>query len=101
MHQLLGYLDDCFPVRTVSIDTASERQRMVNSRKAYPVDPSLIPLFDRTGRANVGHAIETVVLVELERRGMDVAYVCTPEGHEVEFIARRPGRSIRRPRGAC
>jgi predicted AAA+ superfamily ATPase len=52
---------------------------------------ALIPLFDRTGRANVGHALETAVLVELERRGMDVAYVRTPEGHEVDFVARRPG----------
>jgi predicted AAA+ superfamily ATPase len=78
-------------VRTVWIDAASERQRMVNPRKAYPVDPGLIPVFDRTGRANVGHALETAVLVELERRGMSVAYVRTPEGHEVDFVARRPG----------
>jgi len=93
VHQLLGHLEDCFLVRTVWIDAASERQRMVNPRKAYPVDPGLIPVFDRTGRANVGHALETAVLVELERRGMSVAYVRTPEGHEVDFVARRPGGS--------
>lgn len=34
---------------------------------------------------------ETAVLVELERRGMSAAYVRTPEGHEVDFVARRPG----------
>ena len=91
MHQLLGYLEDCFLVRTVWIDAASERKRMVNPRKAYPVDPGLIPVFDRTGRANVGHALETAVLVELERRGFHVTYVRTPEGHEVDFLARQPG----------
>lgn len=91
VHQLLGHREDCFLVRTVWIDAASERQRMVNPRKAYPVDPGLIPVFDRTGRANVGHALETAVLVELERRGMSAAYVRTPEGHEVDFVARRPG----------
>ncbi len=38
------------------MESSSERQRMVNPRKAYPVDPGLIPVFDRTGRSNVGHA---------------------------------------------
>jgi uncharacterized protein len=90
VHQLLGHLEDCFLVRTVWIEAASERQRMVNPRKAYPVDPGLIPLFDRTGRANLGHALETVVLLELERRGMAVTYVRTSEGHEVDFLARSP-----------
>ena len=45
---------------------------MVNPRKAYPVDPGLNPVFDRTGRANLGHALETAVLLELERRGCEV-----------------------------
>ena len=88
LHQLLGYLEDCFLVRTVWMESASERQRMVNPRKAYPVDPGLIPVFDRTGRANVGHALETAVLVELERRRYEVTYVRTPEGYEVDFLAR-------------
>jgi len=90
VHQLLGYLEDCFLVRTVWIEAASERRRMVNPRKAYPVDAGLIPVFDHAGKANVGHALETVVLVELERRGMRVTYVRTPEGHEVDFLARIP-----------
>jgi len=91
VHHLLAYLEDCFLVRTVWLDAASERQRMVNPRKAYPGDPGLIPLFDRSGRANLGHGLETVVLLELERRGMEVSYVRTPEGYEVDFLARRPG----------
>ena len=70
------------------MESASERQRMVNPRKAYPVDPGLIPVFDRTGRANLGHALETAVLLELERRGCEVTYVRTPEGYEVDFLAR-------------
>lgn len=90
LHELLSHLEDCFLVRTVWMEAESERQRMVNPRKAYPVDPGLIPVFDRTGRANLGHALETAVLLELERRGFSVTYVRTPEGHEVDFLARRP-----------
>ena len=88
VHRFLGYLEDCFLVRVVWMESNSERQRMVNPRKAYPVDTGLIPLFDRTGRANVGHALETAVLVELDRRRLDVTYVRTRKGHEVDFLVR-------------
>ena len=88
LHQLLEHLEDCFLVRIVWMESTSERQRMVNPRKAYPVDPGLIRVFDRTGRANVGHALETAVLVELERRRFEVTYVRTHEGYEVDFLSR-------------
>jgi predicted AAA+ superfamily ATPase len=88
VHELLAHLEDCFLVRTVWLEADSERKRMVNPRKAYPVDPGLIPVFERSGRANTGHALETAVLIELERRGLAVSYVRTPEGHEVDFLAR-------------
>lgn len=90
LHQLLGHLEDCFLVRTVWLETASERQRMVNPRKVYPIDCGLIPIFDRTGRSNIGHALETAVLIELERRRCSVTYVRTPDGFEVDFLAREP-----------
>ena len=93
LHAYLGYLEDAFLVRTVSLHAASERQRMVNPRKAYPVDPGLIPLFASGGRSYQGHALETAILLELERRGWEVSYVRTPEGWEVDFCAHRPGEA--------
>jgi uncharacterized protein len=90
VHAYLAHLEDAFLVRTVSLHTASERQRMVNPRKAYPVDPGLIPVYERSGRANLGHALETAVLIELERRGAEVGYIRTPTGYEVDFHARLP-----------
>jgi uncharacterized protein len=91
LYALARYLEDCFLVRTVWMEADSERQRMVNPRKVYPVDPGLIPIFDQSGRANRGHALETVVRLELERRSMEVTYVKTKAGFEVDFLARRPG----------
>ena len=88
VHQYLAYLEDCFLVRTVWMESRSERQRMVNPRKAYPIDTGLIGVFDRSGEANRGHALETAVLVELQRRRGEATYVRTPEGHEVNFLAR-------------
>ena len=88
VHNLLDYLEDCFLVRTAWMESGSERQRMVNPRKAYPVDTGLIPVFDRTGRTNTGHALETAVFLELERRRMGITYIRTPRGNEVDYLAR-------------
>jgi len=88
LHQYLSHLEDAFLIRTVSILAGSERQRMVNPRKVYPIDPGLISLFDRTGRANIGHALETCVMLELERRGAEIYYVRNETGTEVDFWAR-------------
>ena len=62
----------------------------MNPRKVYPVDTGLGALFDRSGKANTGHALETVVLHELQRRGAEVAYVRTAAGFEVDFGVRGP-----------
>lgn len=88
LHAFLAHLEDAFLIRSVSLHSASERQRMVNPRKAYPIDPGLIPVYERLGRANLGHALESAVLVELERRGCSVSYLRTQSGLEVDFIAR-------------
>ena len=88
LHEYLEYLEDAFLIRLISLDTGSERQRMTNPRKAYPVDPGLIRIFDRTGRDNRVHALESIVALELERRGALIAYVKTPAEYEVDFIAR-------------
>ena len=64
---------------------------MVNPRKAYPADPGLIPIYDSTGgRSKIGHALETVVSIELKRRGCEVWYVKTQSGYEVDFMFRTP-----------
>ncbi len=88
LHEYLVHLEDAFLVRTVAVATSSERRRQVNPRKAYPIDPGLIPVFDRSNKPNLGHALETSVLLELERRGCERAYVRTRAGLEVDFLSR-------------
>ncbi|HOW85619.1 MAG TPA: ATP-binding protein [Candidatus Aminicenantes bacterium] len=92
LYDLFSYLEDAFLVRTVSLLTKSERRRMVNPRKVYPVDPGLIPIYDRTGQSETGHALETCVMLELRRRAADIAYVRTRDGAEVDFFALFPDR---------
>jgi uncharacterized protein len=88
LHSYLGYLEDAFLMYSLAIATDSERRRMVNPRKIYPIDTGLIPIFDRSGKANLGHALETAVFLELNRRGAEIAYVRTAKGYEVDFLAR-------------
>ena len=80
-------------MQTVSVATDSEKRRQVNPRKVYPADPALIPVFDRSGKANTGHALESVVFTELQRRRAEIAYVKTSNGFEVDFLARYPDGS--------
>ncbi len=91
LHAYLAHLEDAFLIRTIFLHSSSERQRMVNPRKVYPVDPGLIALYERSGRLNLGHALETAVFLDLERRGYEAAYVRTREGWEVDFLAVAPG----------
>ena len=88
VHAWLDHLEDCFLIRTLSVGTTSERRRMVNPRKAYPIDAGLIQVWSRSPESQTGHALETVILIELLRRGHEVDYVKTPEGFEIDFLAR-------------
>lgn len=88
LYAYLEHLEDSFLLRSLHIATDSIRRRQVNPRKVYPVDTGLIALFNRSGKAQTGHALETAVLHELERRGAEVAYVKTESGYEVDFHAR-------------
>lgn len=90
LHGLLAHLEDAFLLSSAGIATDSVRRRQSNPRKVYPVDTSLGQLFDRSGKANTGHALETVVWHELQRRGGEAAYVRTPAGLEVDFHVRSP-----------
>jgi uncharacterized protein len=90
LHAYLGHLEDAFMIRNVTVAAESERRRMVNPRKAYPVDPGLIPVFDRSGKSNLGHVLEAVVALQLERMGAEISYVRNESGSEVDFLSRYP-----------
>jgi len=90
LHQMLAHLEDAFLLCSVGMATDSVRRRQVNPRKVYPVDTGLMALFDRSGKPNTGHALETAVLHELQRRGATVGYIHTRSGFEVDFCATLP-----------
>jgi predicted AAA+ superfamily ATPase len=46
--------------------------------------PELTAIYELEVRSNLGHALETVVLLELLRNGAELGYLRTSNGHEVE-----------------
>ena len=90
LHHMLRYLEDAFMVRLVTMHTASERQRMRNPRKVYPIDPGLIPVFERGGREQRERSLETAIVIELERRAYDVSWVRAGADLEVDVYAEHP-----------
>lgn len=88
VYELLGHLTDAFLLNPVPLVTDSEARQRSNPRKVFPVDHAMIHAFDASGRANSGHALETAIFHELDRRAMEVGYVKTRNGHEVDFLAR-------------
>ncbi len=87
----VAYFEDAFLVRTLSMHSTSERQRLVNPRKSYPIDTGLISLYERAATTHRGRALETTVLLELERRGYTTSWLRVGEDWEVDFLAERPG----------
>lgn len=88
LHELLAHLEDAFLLNAIHVATDSEKRRQVNPRKIYPIDHALGPVFDRSRKANIGHALEIAVHNELVRRGAETAYVKTKDGYEVDFLSR-------------
>ncbi len=88
LHEMFAHLTDAFLISAVPLSTSSERKRNSNPRKVYPIDPGLVGAFSVGTASQTGHALETVVMGKLERRGATVTYVKTHSGFEVDFHAR-------------
>lgn len=89
VYSYIAHFEDAFMIRRISMHSTSERQRMANPEKIYPVDPGLISIYERSGRTHRGRVLETAILLELERRKFSVTWMRTAEGWEVDFFAER------------
>lgn len=87
LYEYLEHLQDSFLFFTVAVASSSARVRQVNPRKCYPVDPALATAVSFRASRDLGHLLETVVFLELRRRGRSLAYVTTRSGYEVDFLA--------------
>jgi predicted AAA+ superfamily ATPase len=97
---LLEYLDhlaDAYLCFLVAIRSRSAKQRVVNPRKVYAVDPGLAAAMTSGGATNIGALLENTVYLELRRRYGRLAddaitYYRSPSGFEVDFVVEAVGR---------
>jgi hypothetical protein len=88
LHDYLAHLEDAYLVQSIHVDSRSERQRQVNPRKVYPIDTGLAQAFRHGPGMDRGRLLETLVFLDLRRRGMKIAYFRSEQGYEVDFLAR-------------
>ena len=94
VHALIGHLEDAHLLHALPLYTASLARRSSNPRKAYPVDPALSRTATFGTSDDVGHRLETFVYLDLRRRGfVDLGYVVTADGFEVDFCGIAPDGS--------
>ncbi|MCK6527141.1 ATP-binding protein [Myxococcota bacterium] len=95
---LLAYLShvvDAFLFFLVPLRTRSARQRAVNPRKVYAIDPGLAAAMYRSGAVNRGAQLENAVYLDLRRRygrlsDGAISWVRTASGNEVDFAVDDP-----------
>lgn len=90
LHDYLAHLQDAFLFFAVEIHSPSQRARMVNPRKIYPVDPGLARACSGKVQPDWGHLLETAVYLEVRRRGGRADYYRTSGGREVDFVITAP-----------
>lgn len=88
LHEFLGFLEDAYLIQTLALDTRSERQRQVNPRKVYPIDTGLAQAYWHRPERNRGWLLETLVFLDLRRRGLELSYFRSQQGYEVDFLVR-------------
>ncbi len=88
LYEYLDHLTDAFLFYKVPIHSRSEKARMINPPKIYTVDTGLLNAVTFRNSYDYGPLLENMVFMHLRRSGHDVEYVCTQEGHEVDFFAR-------------
>jgi len=91
LFEYLQYFEDAYAILTVPFFSLSERQRQVNPKKAYAVDPGVItaysvkPDFERAAR------LENSVFLHLRRSYTNICYYKTQEHKkEVDFVITTP-----------
>jgi predicted AAA+ superfamily ATPase len=84
----LTYLEDAFLVFTLPLAVGSERRRQTNPRKLYLTDHGLARAHASGSALDRGRMLENIVAGRLLAESMDLGYLLTEAGYEVDFLAR-------------
>ena len=97
IYDYLHFLEDTFMVFTVPVFSPSEKVRQRNYHKVYAIDWAMAQAIAPADGVGATRQLETMVYLELRRRGWDVSYFRTRQGWEIDFVAvqkRQPGSAM-------
>ena len=92
LYRYLEYLDDALLYFSVFRYSRSLKEQAVSPRKVYMVDTGLRNAITPPGHFDQGRQLESIVFLELRRRGYDVYY--WRERRECDFVAVRDGEPL-------
>jgi len=90
LYEYVDHLVDAYLFLRVPLHTRSERMRMVNPPKLYPIDTGLAAAMGYRDSRNSGMMLESLVALQLRRWGYQIEYVRAAGGYECDFFARDP-----------
>ncbi len=89
----LEMFESVFLFMRLSLFDYSIKRQIYNPPKFYPVDTGLSDAVGFHFSGNKGKILESLVFLDLKRRGLDVYYWKSKQGKEVDFIVRK-GRKV-------
>lgn len=89
-----GYLEEAYLIFQLHRFSWSLKKQMVNVRKFYAIDTGLANRVSFQIGSRHGQNIETIVFLELRRRGREIYYYKTRNDREVDFVVKE-GQAIK------
>lgn len=80
------YLRNAYMLHEIKKFDYSLKKQNLNDRKYYSADLGLSNLYRVANLKNRGNDLETIVAIELLRRGYEIYYYRTASNHEVDFV---------------
>lgn len=94
VYEYLEHITDAFLAFTVPLYSESIRKTETNPRKVYAIDTGLCKAYSFGKNDNYGRLFETMIFIDLKRRGDDVYYYLTKDKFEVDFYTRSSDGSL-------
>jgi len=89
-----GYLEDAYLIFQLHRFSWSVKKQLTNVRKFYTIDTGLANRVSFQVGSRQGQNIETIVFVELRRRGKEIFYFKTKNDKEIDFLVKE-GQTIK------
>lgn len=94
VYEYLEHITDAYLAFTVPLYSESIRKTESNPRKVYAIDTGLCKAYSFSKNDNYGRLFETMIFIDLKRRGDDIYYYLTKDKFEIDFFTRSSDGSL-------